>query len=425
MADAEFALALSAAQPILKTNYEGPVRDQINRKCFLVDKVQEGKNVQYVGLESYIPLSVGFNAGTGPRPESTNLPDAGTQEYDKARYNQKYLYGVIRVTGQMMAMTRNSKGAFIRALRSEMDGLIKNCQQMQNRMLWHDGSGMLTGLSGTEAAAQTVISVNSVKHCFRNMKVRVRTISDGTDKSGAVATITAIDKANKTITLSDALDAGADTTEGVWLEDSKASTWGYAMDLWGLEALISNGNPGNGLSGELGRVGKIDRTSLTEWQANVIANGGTLRDLTLDLMQQAYDACDIEGGTRPGAILTNHAMRRRFVGLLLADRRYDGKDTPFEGDAGWVGPKFNRAVVLVDKDAGKTINPDALNAMYFAAMEHLERHVSQPWGWMADDGSILKWTGQDSYKAVYRTYWELCTDQPNAHAKLADLIETP
>jgi hypothetical protein len=355
------------------------------------------------------------------------LPDAGAQSYNKAKYNQKYLYGVIRVTGQAMAMTRNSKGAFVRALRSEMDGLIKNCQQMTNRMLWHDGSGCLTGIAATEAAAQTVISVNSVKHCFPNMKVRVRTLATGVDKSGAVANIDSIDKANKTITLSDALDAEADTTEGVFLEDSRdptsAETWAMPRDLWGLEAIVSTANP-LGDTYASGMIGQIDRTALTEWQANVLANGAVLRDLSLDLMQQAYDACDIEGGTRPGAILTNHALRRRYVALLLADRRYDGKDTPFEGDGGWTGPKFNRAVVLVDKDAGTTVNPEVLNAMYFMAMEHLERHVSQPWGWMADDGSILKWTGEDSYKAVYRTYWQMCTDQSNAHCKLADLIET-
>jgi hypothetical protein len=200
-----------------------------------------------------------------------------------------------------------------------------------------------------------------------------------------------------------------------------------APDVWGLEMLVSDQkDPENvSLNGITQQPGGIDRSSAAYWKANVLGNSGTNRDLTLDLMQQAYDESDIQGDSRPGAILTNHAMKRRYAALLIADRRYPGSETPFEGDGGWRGLEFNDGIVMADKDAGKSDDPSTLNAMYFVTMAGLERHVSSDWEWMQEDGAILsRVASRDAYGAIYRTYFQLVCPRPNMHTKLADLSES-
>jgi len=203
--------------------------------------------------------------------------------------------------------------------------------------------------------------------------------------------------------------------------------------MWGLEALIGSGNPStNGLTD---LVGGLTRTGNAKWQSNVLSNSSVLRDLTLDLMQQMWDACDIAAGESPGLILTNHAIQRKYGGLLVPDRRFTGGLQTFDG--GWRGLEFNGVPVMADKDAGLAQTPGTLNKMYFLDMGSFELFQLEDWNWMDRDGAILcramgtlssgtyTYAGLvDAYEAILTAYQDLGIDQANSSGVLADLAES-
>jgi hypothetical protein len=199
--------------------------------------------------------------------------------------------------------------------------------------------------------------------------------------------------------------------------------------MWGLEIIVSALNPAGFTSparGVTATFGEIDRTTGAGafFKANVLSNSGTLRALTTDLMQQAMDQCDIASDETPGAILTNHAIKRRYAALLVADKRYPpGGDITLDG--GYKALDFNGVALVADKDASLTATPNVLQALYFLSMSSLEMQVLQDWEWMQKDGAILaRVANKDAYEATLACYMNLSCDRPNANCLLSDISET-
>ena len=194
--------------------------------------------------------------------------------------------------------------------------------------------------------------------------------------------------------------------------------------MWGLEALLSNANStGTAITNYIGGVNRA--TSGNTWfHCNMLGNGGTDRPLTLDLMQQAFDQCEIERDTSPGIILTNHALKRRYASLLVADKRYPpGGEITLDG--GYKALEFNGVPLVADPDASLTLTPQKLERMYFVSLPSLEVAQLEDFGWMDRDGSTLKAiAGYDAYEAVLFAYMELCVNDPAKNCVLYDIDES-
>ena len=106
---------LSTLSTILKEYYLGPVTEQLNNEVLLLSRL-EAKSEDLVGKRAYVPLHWGRSGGVGARSEAAALPSAGKQQYERAVYDLKYLYGRVEVTGPSMAKTKNEAGAFLQAL---------------------------------------------------------------------------------------------------------------------------------------------------------------------------------------------------------------------------------------------------------------------------------------------------------------------
>jgi len=157
-----------------------------------------------------------------------------------------------------------------------------------------------------------------------------------------------------------------------------------------------------------------------------LKNGGVLRPLQLDLMQQAFDRADFAAGDEGKAsiILTNYAINRKYASILQPDKRYAG-DGKVVLDGGYSALTFNNVPLTSDKYATLTNTPQKLNQMYFIPTGALELVVMADYQWMNKDGSNLaRIAGFDSYEATLFCYKELATDRSNAMALLGDLEET-
>jgi hypothetical protein len=419
---------ITAADPILKDHYQGPVREQLNNATFLLSRLR--KNDQnFEGRRAYMPLHKGRNVGIGARKIGGTLPTAGNQQYDKALFDPVYLYGRIELAGPAISRTKGNIGSFIRAVSSELKGVMIDLKQDLNRQLWHDGSSCLTQVN--EATTDATQTVQGTKFLAPSMRVQVMSTvtTPGTIKNTGNEAISSVDAAAKTVTFPSTLAAATTVTDIIVREgarDSNTGVNGVPTEMWGLEAAISHLDPDGLATGLTSNFGEIDRSSAAGafYKANRVHNSGVQRALSLDLMQEAVDLCDIASDEVPGAILTNHAIKRRYAALLVADKRYPaGGDITLDG--GYKALEFNGISLVADKDASLTKTPDVLNRLYFLSMGSLEMQVLEDWQFMQKDGAILsRVANKDAYEATVFAYMNLGCDRPNANCVLEDILES-
>src|SRR5687768_11183743 len=118
-------LDLTEASGILKDVYLPVVREQINNKVMLLNQIE--KNTEDVeGKEAKLSLHVSRNSGVGARLEGATLPTAGNQGYKKQTVPLRTQTGRFQVTVQAIESMRTNKGAFERAVESEMKRLVND-----------------------------------------------------------------------------------------------------------------------------------------------------------------------------------------------------------------------------------------------------------------------------------------------------------
>ena len=183
----------------------------------------------------------------------------------------------------------------------------------------------------------------------------------------------------------------------------------------------------------------IDRSTATFWQGNVLANGGTPRAISFDLMRQAVRATYVQSGEEPDVIVTDPIQWDKFALLFEANRRYPiNTITTMAGEiklsAGHRALDFDGIPVLRDKDhpAGKM---SFLNTAYQQVKflpTRPEQDVQGPNGNFVvhdDKGQTsglparIEFLGKtgDTTKAFTKVYVQLVTKRPNATALLDDL----
>lgn len=382
---------LTAAQPILKEDYLPPTRDQLTNDNFVVMKLVQKKQ-EATGKRGYVPLHYGRNNGVGYRSEGAALPTAGSQKYKESTFNCKYLYGSIELTGPTIKSARNDKGAFLRAVDSEMKGLVKDLKDQRARAIFGDGSGRLATFAVNTAV--NTLTVNKVKYFQVGMKIDI--VNSGGTVSVAGREITAIDRAGKTITINGAAVTTAST-------DFAVVTGDYNVELMGLGGIMSTSLTLQG----------INPNTDSWWKPNVIANGSP-RAITEALMRQAMDFSELEGG-KIDLLTASYGVRASYEALLQDLKRFTN---PTKLEGGFSALLFDDRPIIVDRyhESGE---------MNFIDLDEIDLYSMGDFDWMEDDkGSILeKVQGFDKYTATMYVYETLVTYKRNAHTKLDDITE--
>lgn len=477
-------VTLTTLSNILKQDYQGPIREQLNQSNVLTSVLKKDvSRTAFRGKEAIIPVHTGRNVGRAFADEGSTLPTAGNQAFAQATWNMTYLYGRIQLTGQTIAASSQDKGSFARALDTEMRGLQKDLSQTVNRCLWSDGSGRLTDVSATAVGAtnttsQAVITVLSTRFLEVGMPIFIAK-RNGEVLADKDITVASVDSAT-TFTLSANLATAVTTGDedySVFLEGSRVgpsltskaaniddatTDWGKPLQMWGLDALINDTDPthadgttrgwggglgvgagvvlaGSGTGNSAGLIGGIDRASNSYWKANVrdCAAAESTANANFDALQSAYDDSEIEGEAVPGIILTSHLIRRKLAGIMTALRQIG---TEQELSAGWTGFKFNNSVVIADRHAHKAGNPTALSALsdvtqtditafqdvYLLPQSALEFQILEELAW-EDTGGVVVRSGVgsgavDKYEAFMKAYWNLIVTRPNACSRVSGIF---
>ena len=395
------AVTLAGISDILKNQYLGPIREQLNNDIVLLSRLEKDDE-SVVGKNFTIPLHVGRNEGIGATTDGGTLPTAGNQAYKETIVPMRYLYGRIQLTGPSMKASRSNEGAFVRALESEMKGLTRDLKTDLNRQLFNDGSGLLA--TAASASDATTITVDSTAKLRVGMKVDILVKATGATTAGVVGTtIASITSATVFVVGTGvATYASIGTTYGVYRSGARN------LEIMGLGGIVNSADPASGaLQG-------LAVASYPYWKANMLGNSGTGRAISEALMQTAIDTIAQTGDGEASAIYTTFGVRRAYQALLTGTRQYVNT-MDLKGGAKAI--TYDNMPIIADKDC-------PTGSMYFLDESALKFYRLSDFDWMDQDGAVLnRVANTDAYEATLYLYSELGTSARNAHAKLFDITE--
>lgn len=405
----------------LKEFYLPPAREQLNNENMMLAQIERSSR-HVEGRRAVLSLHVQRNSGVGARAEGGALPTAGSQGYAEERVGLAYNYLRIRVSGQAMKATVNDSGSFVRALSSEMTQGVNDLRRDINRQIFTDGNAAIAQCASVSTATITLTtpSTTQLNQLHVGMLIDVGTVSDA-DAKGAGLEIASIDKSAGTVTFTSNPTSGVGTSHFLYRQGNKLDADGSgadAADGAGTNELI-------GLAKIVGAAGtslhNVDSSTYGSWASTINSNSGTNRAATDTLFEKVIDDIDIESGKSPNLCVTTKGVRRNYAAQLKSMKRFnDGASLTLKGgfkaltiDCGDVS-----LPLVADRDA-------PVNTAYLLNTGHLVQHEMSDWEWADYDGAILRnRSGYDEWEAFMFKYHQLCTDQRNAHGKIADISES-
>lgn len=390
---------LATVSSLLKEVYEKDVQDQLNSDTVgmkRIEKTSEGVTNETGGRYVTFPIRTGRNSGIGARNENEALPAAGQQKTAAARVGLKYLYGAVRLTGQVISLADSNFQAFASALDEEMTGLKRDIAKDMNRQFYGSNTGVMATVT---ADGVNTVTVDNTQYLEVGMMIDMFAADLVTNRASN-RQITAINTVTKVVTYN-----GADVSVAGIAGDVVVRTGNISREITGLGAIVKDVNT----------LYNIDPTVEPVWKSVVVANAGANRALTEALMVQTVDAVRTNGGNTTVG-LTSLGVRRAYFNLLKTDRRFVNTET-FDG--GFKGLAFTTdngdIPIVVDVDAPES-------KIQFINEKSIKLYQEGDWSWMNRDGSnFQRVIGFDAYEATMYKYCEIGTHRRNTHAVLADI----
>lgn len=397
--------------------------EQLNNACWLLAQIETKRDTVQGRIARHV-IHTGRSGGVGGRREGVALPAAGRQRHTTLPIPVRWNTARIQLTVQLMSMAKGEPGAFVDALESEMGGIKKDAMRDINRQLFGTSNGVIATCGTTTTSATIVLATTTTSAQMRHLYVG-RVVDVGTVASPQTVAsnreITAVDTANKTITVSGATMSTTGShfifnyNSGGASDNSGAQDDGQS-ECTGLQTILSNS----------ATLHAITVAAAPVWKANVYSNSGTNRPISDTLVDFALLDIAAVSGESPDAMVSNIGVFVQGKGVLSAYQR--NLDT-VEMKGGFTGIRWNTPGVSGSgvKDLAWTTDFDApANRLELLNTSKLVCHqIEEGWQWMDDDGAVLsRVPDQLAYEAVLYTSMELGCVQRNAHGSIQDLAET-
>ena len=409
------AFDYTAAGNILKEVYLPALQELLNNATPLLSQME--KEVTPVeGGNFVIALHTGRNSAAAiARAEGGTLPTAGQQSYKRAIVPVKQLYSRIEVSGKAIAATRSNKGAFLKALESEMKYVMVDTKRQLNRQLNGDGTGALAYWTGADDTSGTNVD-DGLGNGTTYLPAGATTLDliDATDNSTALGTDIVVTRGT----------VGSTSTAITWTGTVSGSAAGdylvypgtIGKEMVGIRAVISDGNPA--ILGAGGLHG-LPVASNPDWKAFVLGSDSAKQDLTFPLIQQllsrivsgsAVDESDIK------LFYCHPAMRDTYVKLCQDERVFYNV---MKLDGGWEAVTYNGKPIVADVQARRNalfaITPSSMSLMQMAPLDFMDK-----------DGSMfyrISGGDKDAYGATAFVYQELGCKARNQNGVLLGINE--
>lgn len=414
---------LSGFDAALKDVYGPRIIEQLNLVCSLSDWIDEDDSADWTGRQVIYPIHVARNQGVGASAEGARLPQAGAQAYADCKIPEKYNYGRIQLTGQVIKASTENKGAFTRAMESELKGLVKDMGNDRERQFFGAGGGVLCLLYGAQTLTGTATgsinvdspygitpTTNGCRFLQPGMVCTVLHPSANTVQGTFTVTATAAFAADgSNFAYSSGSGACSDNARVVRgnADVPAGTTNNYTNEVMGLLGLIDD-------STYCATLHNIARATYPIFNSPVIANIG---GLTVDVIQRLIDASDELGGgdfASEGVFFCHYSVRREYLKLLQPDRRYTGADlnTP---DAGVKNAALKKGGEITYGDRPWKVAKHCPYGTLFGFLKgSITRYIHVRGEWADEDERILRnVVGYDAWEAFYRIFDNLAMDRPN------------
>lgn len=395
---------IAALDPVLKDLYGPSVIDQLNNEI-AVFQLLDVTSENLVGRDIILGLHTSRSGGVGARDEGDNLPTASAQQYQKAIYNLKYLYGRGQVTGPAIVRTRDQIGSMVSALRDEMTR-IRDDLLLDTARQTYGASDGIVATCGTTTTSNVVVLGSAepiVKgYLYINQVVDIGTAANPVSLSNAV-TITDVNPAGPSITVS---GSAISTTSSnfVSIAGSRRTSDGSSKEMDGLQGLVSATTTVGGINPASAGFGF--------WKS-IVDSSGTL---SLDNLRKNTNQVRIAGG-QVGLMLTSFGVQRQTYNLFQTQIRFTGEDvTKLRG--GFQSLSFDGYPLIADRLApwGKLFMLDKRFLKLYAAMD---------WQFLDQDGHALKWViGKDAYEFALARYANFGLSRRNTHLLMTGISDT-
>ncbi len=378
---------LSSWDAVLKEFYEPNVISQIENKTRLLKSFGESDAPTVDGRRVVFPLHIGRNVGVMSSVEGATLPTAGRQNYVDVHIPLRKTVGRINVTKDVIDASRSNRGSFKRAMSTEMDGLVRDIADYRNEMLCGYGSGIVAQVSGAAGASATTLTLTApggVTGTTNPNRYVVPGMRLALVRAGAVIGIYTVESVTESGSFNQIVVAANSLTS------ADADYLVRAADT--ATTLITDTDWQNPVMGILGLVDDstyvrnlhgIDRVTYPVFRSFVLSSVGAL---SLDAMQRAFDAAETKGQGNISELWCEHSVRRAYLQLLEADRRYTSEKLmkPDGGTAAVKGADITFGGVPL-----KTERDFPYGMLMGLDTDVLQRYVNVRGQWEDEDGNVL------------------------------------
>ena len=157
------------------------------------------KNSDFVGKDMFVSNPMSFSGGVG----SGSLPTANVGKYEGSIINSKKVYAVCQVDREAIKASEQSEGAFVKAMAETVKKTLESFMRNMSRMLFADGSAILTKGAGTlsvfgagSISNPYVLSIDSANFFDANLEERdlVNIVTGlASDNSAGAAEVTSLE----------------------------------------------------------------------------------------------------------------------------------------------------------------------------------------------------------------------------------------
>lgn len=408
---------LTQWDPLFKDDYAPAIVNQLQDENNILKFIEsEAPDDTWQGRQKIVPIKIGRNYSSGSIPTGGRLPQAGRSAFQDFKIPIKNTYGRVGFERNVILQSRNKKGSWQQVIPAEMESLTESISFHRNRVCWGYGSGILALVNGTITASATVTvdtPGNVAGSVMGNRYLYGDTTSgmyvaflDGSGNIEDTAVVTGINANGNSITVD----------HPVTLTDNDKIVIAQSPTQTSL-----NQEPEGILAGDddgtyVGTYHNLSRTTYPILQAYVTTGVGAL---SLDAIQQPIDAVSIRVGATVDFFGAEHAVRRSYLTLLEADRRYTGADL-MSPDGGTKAAKKPTGKNITYGDIPFVVDRDAPFRMLFGINKaSWTRYVEDEGSWADDEGHVLKWVNEyDQYTAFFYIYDNIHCQTPNKNFRM-------
>lgn len=400
-------LTLALADAVLKDDYKGPIRKQINDKVAIT--AQMTKNTETLaGRRAVLPCHMSRNSGVGARLEGEALPTAGNQGTVDQIVSLRYLYGKVRLTAQTITRMAADRGAFIQATKLEMNGLKADCIREVERQVCGTSNGVLATCGTTTASNTVQLATTTPEQALVNLYegavIDIGTVANP-QTVAANRTVTNVDFTNKTVTIG---GAPVTTTSSHFLfRQGNGGDTTNQRELTGLQSMISN----------TGSLFGIDPSTYQAWASIVDSNSGTNRPISENLVERTAHRAENRSGEQVDVLWAEDGVYRAGANLLTAQKRIVGT---LDLKGGHKGLEFNFGANGAALMRARDLPP---NKLYGFNSASFVQFMDEDWTWEDTDGSVLQRAVDNThaFEAIFYSFQETATVRRNANFRIDDL----